>query len=107
MDALMMGVEGLATITGMSPTTIRYFGLKPAALSTVNQINSALGLPTGHLQAILRRELPEPVVQPDTLLRRLIRVERKVDELLAMSSQLRDLVCTPQRDALDMPPMQG
>lgn len=92
MDATNMSVGALAHTTGLSPTTIRYFGLQPAAPSTLNQINDALGLPKGHLLAILRGESPAYAAPPDTLMRRLIRVEQKLDRLLTLCSQVPDSV---------------
>ena len=93
MTVLRMGIQRLANVTGLSPTTIRYFGLRSATPSTVNQINNALGFPRGHLLAILRGESRRPVVAPDTLLQRVIRVEQKLDELLDLAQNDSRLSC--------------
>ncbi len=107
MKALRMSTARLARVTGLSPTTIRYFGLKPAAPSTLTQINSALGFPAGHLLAILHGESPDPAAATDTVMKRLIRVERKLDQLLTLYSQVRDPVSAGRHSLLDAPPDQS
>jgi hypothetical protein len=104
MKALRIGTARLARVTGLSETTIRYFGLKPAAPSTLTQVNNALGFPAGHLLAVLRGESPEPAAVRDTVGKCLIRIERKLDQLLTLYSQAQDATRADWRTASDAPP---
>lgn len=65
--ALGVTTAELARRTGLSETTIRYFGESPATPGTVTLLNSALRLPNGHLLATLRGERVEKVALPDTV----------------------------------------
>jgi hypothetical protein len=87
MKLLGLSTARLARSTRLSQTTIRYFGVKPSAPSTLTQVNNALGFPAGHLLAVLRGESPGTEAEPDTFGKCVVRIERKLDQLLTLYSQ--------------------
>jgi hypothetical protein len=88
MTALHLTTQSLARQTGLSPTTIRYFGQAPASTGTLTLLNSALGFPSGYLMRLLAGEPPGPAGTPSPpespVMARLARIEQKLDELLAL-----------------------
>jgi cyanate lyase len=91
MGELGLSVETLAGETGLSQTTVRYFGQAPAHAGTLEAIGVGLGWPPGHLLRILNRESPRPTgapVAPETpVMARLTQIERKLDALLTQLSR--------------------
>jgi hypothetical protein len=87
MSALCMSAESLARETGLSATTVRYFGRAPASLGTLTVLNSALGFPPGYLVRLLAGEPPGPAGTPgppeSPVMARLTRIGQKLDGLLA------------------------
>lgn len=82
--ALRLTTESLARKTGLSPTTIRYFGRGPATPSTITALNNALGFAPGYLIRLLGGQSPDPAGPPES---RLASIERKLDELLALEKE--------------------
>lgn len=84
---LGLNVETLAGRTGLSPTTVRYFGRTPANAGTLEAMGAGLGWPPGYLLRILNGESPRPAgvpVTPETpVMARLARIERKLDAVAA------------------------
>lgn len=87
MDELGLSVETLARETGLSRTTVRYFGQAPAHVGTLEAIGVGLGWPSGHLQRILNGESPKPTGAPlpseTPVMARLTQIEGKLDAVLS------------------------
>ena len=88
MTALNMSPESLARETGLSPTTVRYFGLSPSNAGTLTTLNAALGFPRDYLMRLLTGETPgpagKPAAQESPVMARLARIEQKLDQLLTL-----------------------
>jgi hypothetical protein len=61
---LGLNVETLAGRTGLSPTTVRYFGRTPANAGTLEAMGAGLGWPPGYLLRILNGESPGQSARP-------------------------------------------
>lgn len=86
MEALGMTVEDVSRETRLAVGTVRYFGLNPATKGTVTLLNTALKLPDGYLHRVIGGEAVEAVSPPDSVEVWLTRIDRKLDEVLAVLS---------------------
>ena len=90
MTALHLTAQSLARQTGLSPTTILYFGQSPASIGALTALNAVLGFPPGYLVRVLAGEPPGPAGTPrppqSPVMARLTRIEQKLDELLALGN---------------------
>jgi hypothetical protein len=100
MTALNMTAESLARETGLSPTTVRYFGLSPSNAGTLTVLNVALGFPRGYLARLLAGEQPgtagQPALAESPVMARLARLEVKLDELLTLARAGNPTVTYPE-----------